>query len=205
MKSSRGAVVDLSLRRPLFCLALIVFLPYVYCMTEKRGPGRPRKEGGPNPNRSLRLGPIYDTAKDHADQRGEKITHVVEQALEAYVNREDIVVTMDLCQTAATVIARARANSGLTAPEFDYRISVEGIGGPRGPLGNETYELANTHMPEVEPGQDNRLDERDANWIRLWEALQPEMEAYAQKCRDRKYTNWSTAAQSRGKRIQYAD
>lgn len=174
-------------------------------MTEKRGPGRPRKEGGPNPNRSLRLGPIYDTAKDHADQRGEKITHVVERALEAYVNQKDTVVTMDLRQTAATVIARARSESDLTAAEFDYRISVEGIGGPGGWLGNQVYELANAHMPEVEPGLDNRLDERDANHLRLWEALQPELQAYGQRCRDRKYRNWSTAAQSRGKRIQYAD
>jgi hypothetical protein len=182
-------------------------MPYIYCMTEsgKRAPGRPRKDGGPNQNRNLRLGPIYDTAKDQADQRGDKITHVVERALAAYVKREDIVITLDLRQTAATVIARARANSGLTAAEFDYRIKVEGIGGIRGPLGNETYELANAHMPEVVPGQDNRLDERDANWVRLWEALAPEMESYGEKCRTRKYANWSSAAQGLGKRIQYAD
>lgn len=110
----------------------------------------------------------------------------------------------DLHHTAATVIARARANSGLTAAEFDYRISVDGIGGPRGPLGNEAYAVANGQMPEVVPGQDNQLDERDANWLALWEALQPEMQAYAQRCRNRRYTGWSTAAQATSQRIQYA-
>ncbi len=117
----------------------------------------------------------------------------------------DIVDTKDLHHTTATVIARARANSGLTTPAFDYQISVEGIGGPRGPLGNEVYDLANEHMPEVVAGQDNRLEERDANWLSMWEALQPELETYAQRCRDRRYTGWSSAAQARGQRIQYAD
>lgn len=117
-------------------------------------------------------------------------------------HQEDIVIAMDLRQTAATVIARARANSGLTAPEFDFQIKRDGIGGIMGPLGNEAYELANAHLPAVEPGQDNRLDERDANHRQLWEALQPEMEAYAQRCRSREYTGWSKASRQR---IQYAD
>lgn len=123
----------------------------------------------------------------------------------ADVERADITARMDLPRVAAIVIARARETSGLTAPEFDYQISVHGVGGIYGPLGNESYPLANAHMPEVEPGQDNRMDEREANWLRLWEALQPEMEAYAQKCRSRQYANWSNAAQTRGRRIQYAD
>lgn len=120
-------------------------------------------------------------------------------------HQEDIVVTLDLRQTAATVIARARANSGLTAAEFDYDIRLNGIGGPLGPLGNEAYRLANAHMPDVEPGRDNGMDERTANQLRLWEALQPELEAYGKRCRERKFTNWSNAARDTGKRIQYAD
>lgn len=120
-------------------------------------------------------------------------------------HREDTVITMDLRQTAATVIARARSNSGLSAPEFDYQIKCNGLGGLLGPLGNEAYELANGHLPSVEPGQDNRMDERDDNHRRLWEALRPEMLAYAQRCSDRQYTGWSNAARNIGERIRYAD
>lgn len=111
----------------------------------------------------------------------------------------------DLHQIAATVIARARANSGLTVAEFDYDIRLNGIGGPLGPLGNEAYGVANAHMPEVVPGQDNRLDERTASHLALWEALQPELESYAKRCRERRFAHWSNAARDLGKRIQYAD
>ncbi|TDC00780.1 hypothetical protein E1091_04205 [Micromonospora fluostatini] len=111
---------------------------------------------------------------------------------------------MDLHQTAATVIARARATSGLSTPEFDLRIAIDGIGGVFGPLGNATYEVANAHMPEPRPGQDNRLDECAANQARLWELLRPELEAYAQKCRNQKYLGWSDAARSRGQQVRYA-
>lgn len=149
-----------------------------------------------------RLGDLVTAAQQGTDiiltRNGKPAAHITR-------HQKDIVVTMDLRQTAATVIARARANSGLTAAEFDYRVKCEGIGGPRGWLGQEAYELANGHLPEVEPGHDNRLDERDANHLRLWEALRPEMEAYEKRCRDRKYSGWSNAARSTGQRIQYAD
>jgi hypothetical protein len=112
---------------------------------------------------------------------------------------------VDLRHLAATAIARARDASGLTAPEFDHQIKAEGIGGPHGPLGQEVYVLANTHMPEVLPGQDNRHDDRDANHLRLWEQLQPELRAYEQQCRDRRFLGWSHAAQARGQKIRYDD
>lgn len=54
-------------------------------MTEKRGPGRPRKPGGPDPTRSMRLGDVYDQAMLRAAQRGEKITHVVARKLAEYL------------------------------------------------------------------------------------------------------------------------
>ncbi|WP_431895895.1 hypothetical protein [Micromonospora haikouensis] len=112
---------------------------------------------------------------------------------------------LDLHKTAATVIAIARTDTGLTAPAFDRDIAVNGIGGPYGPLGNACYEVANRHMPEVVPGQDNRLDERAVNQARLWETLLPELEAYATRCRTRKYSGWSNESKARGRRIQYAD
>ncbi|MEU8185992.1 hypothetical protein [Micromonospora carbonacea] len=111
---------------------------------------------------------------------------------------------MDLHQTAAAVIAIARRDTGLTAPEFDHDIAVNGIGGFYGPLGNAAYEVANRHMPEVVPGGDS-LDERVTNQQRLWEALLPELEAYATRCRNRKYSGWSNASKALGHRIEYAD
>ncbi len=57
-------------------------------------------------------------------------------------------------------------------------------------------------MPEVVPGQDNRLDERDENAARLREHLQAELDRYAERCRTREYTGWSPA--SRGP-IRYAN
>lgn len=95
---------------------------------------------------------------------------------------------MNPTATAAAVISRARTNSGLTAPEFDYDIatwfnrSVDGIGGMNSPLGVATYQIANE-----------------------WADLHDELVAYARRCRDRKYSGWSSAARSRGQRIAYAD
>lgn len=104
--------------------------------------------------------------------------------------------TIDISQTAAAVIARARSNSGLTAPEFDYDIavhfaeSVNGIGGEFGTLGNANHEIAREHS--VDPAEQ-------------WAALQTELTTYAEKCRNRKYTGWSAASRSRGARISYAN
>ncbi|MBF9135247.1 hypothetical protein I0C86_41085 [Plantactinospora sp. S1510] len=106
----------------------------------------------------------------------------------------------DLEHIAATIIARARNASGLSAPAFDYQISTEGIGGPHGWLGQEAYRIANEH-PGDAPGL---LAERDANHLALWEALRPELEAYARRCGERRYSGWSNAARSLGQPIQYA-
>lgn len=118
---------------------------------------------------------------------------------------EDTMATIDLTQAAAAVISRARSNSGMTAPEFDYDISVHGIGGLFGSLASAAYEIANEHLPHVAPGAgEAALAEREANRDRLWENLQPELERYAERCRARKYTGWSAASRSRGARISYA-
>ncbi|WP_229398154.1 hypothetical protein [Micromonospora okii] len=112
---------------------------------------------------------------------------------------------MDVESIAARVIAQSRAESGRTAAEFDHDIAVNGIGGVFGPLGNAVGAVANAHMPEVVPGQDNRLAEREANTARMWDALRPALEAYGERCRARKYRGWSSAAQALGQRIRYAD
>lgn len=116
----------------------------------------------------------------------------------------DTMTQVDLTETAAAVITRARTNSGLTAPAFDFEISrywdqsMNGIGGLESPLGAATYEIANE-------GQDGTSDEREARARLLWEALQLELTTYAAKCRSRNYSGWSSAARSRGQRIAYAD
>lgn len=110
--------------------------------------------------------------------------------------KKDTMDMLDLSHTAAAVISRARTNSGLTAPEFDHDIathydsSVNGVGGQFSPLGNASHEIAR---------------ERGVDPDELWQQLQPELQAYAVRCRDRKYSGWSTAARARGARITYAD
>lgn len=55
-------------------------------MTEpKRGPGRPAT--GQKPNRSVRVGPVWDAAKARAKRRGDKFADVVESLLAEYVER----------------------------------------------------------------------------------------------------------------------
>lgn len=115
--------------------------------------------------------------------------------LTAYTPK-DTVTSLDLTKLAAAVIWRARNNAALTAAEFDYDIGIHfdtsenGIGGVHSPLGAATYEIA---------------AERGHDFHQLWDELRPELQAYAERCRDRKYSGWSTAARSRGQRIAYAD
>lgn len=120
--------------------------------------------------------------------------------------REDTMARLDLSQTAASVIAAARELSPFETPaEFDYDIaihhdqSVNGIGGIYGPLGNGVYAVAAERLPG------GTTEEREALRDQLWQELQPELQAYAQRCRDRKYAGWSNAARARGARITYAD
>lgn len=117
---------------------------------------------------------------------------------------EDTMAQLNLTRAAAAVISRARSNSGLTAPEFDYDIAVnwdqhmDGIGGTHSPLGVATYEIANQ-------GHAGDADARDARFQALWDDLRTELTTYAARCRQRKYTGWSSAAKSRGQRVGYAD
>ncbi len=102
---------------------------------------------------------------------------------------------MSNADLAAAVIANARDFSNLTTPEFDHMIAVKGIGGPLGELGNATYTIANRDNPDADS------DTCEARWMNLWHQLQPELQAYEQRCRNRKYSGWSNA--SRGP-IRYA-
>lgn len=52
-------------------------------MEPKRRPGRPAT--GQTPTRSVRIGSIWDRAREIAEQRGEGISTVIERALEDYV------------------------------------------------------------------------------------------------------------------------
>lgn len=51
----------------------------------KRSPGRPAT--GQTPVRTIRIGPVWDEAKEYAEDRGETMTAVVEAALRRYVQR----------------------------------------------------------------------------------------------------------------------
>lgn len=108
---------------------------------------------------------------------------------------QDTIRALDLSADALAVIWRARTNAALTAAEFDYDIavhynrSVNGVGGVHSPLGAAAHEIAR---------------ERGAEPDELWAELQPELQAYATRCRDRKYGGWSNAARARGDRITYA-
>ncbi len=98
----------------------------------------------------------------------------------------------DLNHLAAAVISEARQMSGLTNPEFDYDISIHGVGGPLGPLGNACYRIATRHLPPVQAGTpESVINERQALATQLWNDLQLELAAYAQRCRNRQYTGWS--------------
>jgi len=59
--------------------------PAMTAAPEKRRPGRPRT--GVTPNRTLRVGPVWDAAAAIAAERGETITSVITRALERYVVR----------------------------------------------------------------------------------------------------------------------
>lgn len=111
----------------------------------------------------------------------------------------------NLAQLAAAVISEARNASGLTTPEFDYHIKVHGIGGPLGELGNATYAIAVRDLPPVQPGDpESVIEQRKAIADQMWADLQPELRAYEQRCRDRKFAGWSNAAKGTGQRIRYA-
>jgi len=52
---------------------------------EPRRVGRPAT--GQTPVRTVRIGHIWDEAKQHADERGDKLAVILEEALRRYVHR----------------------------------------------------------------------------------------------------------------------
>ncbi len=107
---------------------------------------------------------------------------------------------MDIEQAVARVIAIARQDTGKTAAEFDYDIKLQGLGGFYAPIGQAIYQIAREHLSEQAS-----VDQVEAYALRLREQLQPALDRYAAKCRDREYLGWSGAARSLGQRIHYAD
>lgn len=107
---------------------------------------------------------------------------------------------MAISRARDTAVISGRMNS---TAEFDYHISVNGIGGgPYSELGNEVYLLANAHLPEVTPGVgEEELDRRTENARLLMEQLMPEFSAYEKRCKQRKYRGWSAGNGP----IRYAD
>lgn len=116
------------------------------------------------------------------------------------------------------VLARARQRFDGTDAEFDYSIATDTPIGLRSQIVDESghiptgdamleinnacHELANAHRPEVTPGGDNRLDEREAAGRALRAELAEQIEAYAAACRTRKFTGWSKYSTDE---IRYAD
>ncbi len=97
---------------------------------------------------------------------------------------------MDTAHAAATIIARARAGHG-SADMFDFKIATEGVE-PFGELYNEAYLLANEGEPMVKEGDgEDVLAGRKTRAAELWERVLPELEAYATRCREARYTGWS--------------
>lgn len=92
----------------------------------------------------------------------------------------------DLAHIAAATISEARQRSGLTNAEFDHQIAIHGVGGPMGAIGQAAFTITTRDM-------DATTDEREAVWRQAWADLQPEMDAYAKRCRDRTYSGWSNA------------
>ncbi len=114
------------------------------------------------------------------------------------------------------VLAHARQRFGGTDAEFDYSVSTDtriGLyrpdGDSRGATGdamfeinNACYELANADRPEVVPGGGNDLGEREATGRQLRAELAPQIEAYAEQCRAKRYKGWSKWSAGP---IEYAD
>ncbi len=105
----------------------------------------------------------------------------------------------------AAVLDRARELFGGTAAEFDYSMSTDtrislhrqdgdnrgATGDAMAEINNACHELANAHLPEVVPGGDSDLGQREAAGRALRAGLAPQIEAYAAQCRAKRYTGWS--------------
>jgi len=106
---------------------------------------------------------------------------------------------MSIQDTVAAIISQARTDADMTAPEFDYMIKVEGIGGPMGYLGQAAYTVVTQTMTGLS------TSEREAVVAAVWQDIRPELDAYAARCAAREFTGWSTAAKNLGHKIRYAN
>jgi len=126
----------------------------------------------------------------------------IEAVLREYVDRATGEPVVDL---AAVLRAKARALTGMTAPEFDHSLFV-GDGRAAAAMATAAYLLANEDHPEVQPGDGERvLAERRQRGDALYEQALPQVEAMTARAKRRKYSAWSTAAQAAGQKIGYAD
>ncbi|MBP2341079.1 hypothetical protein JOF41_007333 [Saccharothrix coeruleofusca] len=128
-----------------------------------------------------------------------QLTGVSRNTIEAVLKEHPVI------DTAAVLRARARTTSGMTAPEFDYSLSI-GDGRAVSAMNHAAYLMANEGHPEVQPGDDDevlrqRRERADALWERVW----PEVEAMTQRAKAMGFTGWSDAAKARGQKIAYAN
>jgi hypothetical protein len=103
----------------------------------------------------------------------------------------------------AIVIAAARRRSGLTAAEFDYRLSLgpESGAAAYNALGNAVYDIANEGHPEVTVGAHDVAADRSRRASALHAALAADVAELVADAKAQAYTGWSVA--SRGP-IRYA-
>lgn len=105
--------------------------------------------------------------------------------------------TIDIEYVTSRVIALARANYNGSSNKaaFDYLIHC---GADRGEaeLHNAASILANEGKPKT------TAEERDRRAEELWQMLQPALDTYRQRCRQRRFVGWSSQAPGP---IRYAD
>ncbi|GAA1281678.1 hypothetical protein [Saccharothrix xinjiangensis] len=130
--------------------------------------------------------------------------NTVEAVLEEYTDRSTGTPVID---TAAVLRARARVTSGMTAPEFDFSLSNHHVGDKRAvaAMADEAFRMANEGHPPVQPDDGPEVaqahrDRGDALWTETW----PQVEAMIARARQMTFTNWSTEAQARGRKLDYA-
>lgn len=102
---------------------------------------------------------------------------------------------MDIEQTVARAIAIARQDTGMTAAEFDRHIAISGVGGAGGAtpdtlgagaaLINALWLIAAEDHPQGTPGRVELVGQAVSE---LRERIQPALDAYVTRCRNRTYT-----------------
>lgn len=117
---------------------------------------------------------------------------------------DDILKEYPVVDTAAILRAKARAATGMTAPEFDHSLST-GDGRAVTAMNGAAYELANRALPPVRQGDgDDVLAERRDRAEALWTQAWPEIEAMISRAKAMKFLGWSDEARARGGKIRYA-